>query len=143
MSVISWIKDKCYEFQYQRAIENIKVKNYDEAKSSLEKLFNKHPRAIAGLARIYHKLGAEAEGDQALTYYNKALKLKDCIEKNFRYDVTLYKKEINSIIQEIETRADRFFNSNLYDLCLSYLNCIKSYDRIERYADQLYSLNQN
>lgn len=141
MSVISWIKDKCYEFQYQRAIENIKVKNYDEAGSSLDKLFNKHPRAIAGLARLYHKLGAEAEGDQALTYYNKALKLKDCIEKNFRYDVTLYKKEINSIIQEIETRADRFFNSNLYDLCLSYLNCIKSYDRIERYADQLYSLN--
>jgi len=122
MGLISWIKDKYYDSQLNKADELVLEKELERAEDIYRKLLGKQEQAVVNLANML------ATHSNSVEEKLKALKdILDLKEYTDEFNEADYKKELDSHVSNMEKYAVAQFNGEHYHEAVLIADAIKQF----------------
>ena len=122
MGLISWIKDKYYDSQLNKADELVLEKELERADDIYRKLLGKQEQAVVNLANML------ATHSNSVEEKLKALKdILDLKEYTDEFNEADYKKELDSHVSNMEKYAVAQFNGEHYHEAVLIADAIKQF----------------
>lgn len=122
MGLVSYIKDLYYNSRLNKASNLLSEGRSSEAEKILTSILDKHPMAAAKLAEYYYSLSKSADVAKTVTLFEKILSIESKGGK--LYDAKAYNSVLSKTVNDILSKAQKYFASSSYANCSALLSSI-------------------